>query len=205
MNTNHSDIKSILFSYAAQELDHKKRTLVEHHLKTCADCRAELMIIRTLADQPVPDPGKAFWDQMPDKIYRLVQQQHTQKKSFTWSWFTERILLPRWILATATAGMLLIVSFLTFQAFQRESPDPLQPSFLSHGLTAVEIPYLTELDPQEISTINAWAGNEFATLAEADPLLFAMKDADIDDELEGLNPDEIEMLFATVIAWEEEG
>ena len=205
MFCNDKNIKDLLPAYLAQDLDAADRKTVEQHLAVCPDCAEELALLRTFADETVPDPGEAFWNAMPDRIYRVVQQEKMNKRHFNPFWFFDRLTRPRWVMAAATSCVLLAVSFFAFHTLQQEpdtiaSQGDLYPEEMMRGSIN-----MAALDQNEITTIDAWAGHELASIAqEAGPLMINGRDMNLYEELAVLDSDEVERLSHMITELEEE-
>jgi anti-sigma factor RsiW len=96
---NDKTIKELLPAYLNQALDQAENLMIKSHLASCDECRTELSLLRLMAEEPVPDPGEAFWAAMPDRVYQAVRKRQTNKKTFDLAWFLDRMALPRWIWA----------------------------------------------------------------------------------------------------------
>jgi anti-sigma factor RsiW len=206
MTCVNKNIKELLPVYLSRELDPEKRPTVENHLADCSDCTAELLLLRSLADESVPDPGVAFWNEMPGRIYRAAQQERAKKKRVDFSWLVDRFILPRWVFAAATAGVVLVTSLFLFHALQRE-PDSIvsQGDLYSDEIITPGSMNIAALNQDEMLTMDAWAVNELASIAqEAEPVMTSGRDMNLYEELAVLNTGEIESLSHMINEWEEE-
>ena len=75
MLCKNNTIKEMLPEYVADALEEEDMARVREHLIACSDCAQEAALLRMMADEPVPDPGEAFWAEMPGRVYRAVQQK----------------------------------------------------------------------------------------------------------------------------------
>jgi hypothetical protein len=202
---NDKTIKELLPAYGEQALDQTENLLVENHLASCDECRSELSLLRLMAEEAVPDPGEAFWAAMPDRIYQAVQKRQPKKKIFDISWLLSRVALPRWIWASATVGTILIISWLIFTPVQNKSEMLPSPGGEYTGETvAAGSVSVADLDQDELSTIDSWAGGELGSIAqEAEPVLGTGRDADIYEAFEDLNAREVERLSTMLVQLEE--
>ena len=112
------------------ELDKTQQQALARHLETCANCRAELKALKhlreSLARQPVPYPGAAFWESFPDQVWQAHQSQQTAtthrdrgnglQRLRAW---LQLVLTPRFSVVAATA-FTLVVGLTLF--FNFESP-----------------------------------------------------------------------------------
>lgn len=189
-------ITELLPAYNEQGLDQTDALRIKKHLESCEDCRVELSVLRMLAEEAVPDPGVAFWAAMPGRVYRSVQEQKTRKKSFGFAWFVDRMTLPRWVGATATVGIVLLIAWFISIPVQNK-PEVTQSNgyeFTDETETAGSLS-VAELDDDELSTIDTWAGTELASIAnEAEQVVWNNGETDIDDEIGVLNAQDVERL-----------
>ncbi len=194
---NDRTIKELLPAYREQALDQSEKLKVADHLASCGDCRTELSFLRMMAEETVPDPGEAFWAAMPDRVAQAVQQRQTKKKAFDLSRLLDRMVFPRWTWAAATMGMVLIISWFVISPFHKgtEISPKSQGNEFADETTAAGSLSVSDLDHDELGTIDTWAGSELASIAqEAEPVLGNRRNTDIHEELEELNVSEIEQL-----------
>jgi hypothetical protein len=102
------------------------RSQVEKHLETCADCRLEIKLLRTLTAEPVPDPGEAFWAAMPERIYRNVQKMQEKKRLIDISSLWNRMLFRDGHGASRLSGLVLMVTLLIVKPSPKEIPESRQ-------------------------------------------------------------------------------
>jgi anti-sigma factor RsiW len=198
---NDKIIKELLPAYGEQALDRTEVLMIESHLASCDDCRSELSLLRMMAEETVPDPGEAFWAAMPDRVYQTVQKHQTKRKTFDLAWLLDRTAFPRWTWAAATLGIVLIVAWFIVTPPQKktEIPQPQGDEFADATSAAGSVS-VADLDLDELSTIDSWAGSELASIArEAEPVLVYGRDVDIYEEIEDLNAGEVERL-STMLA-----
>lgn len=208
MNTcTDKDIKELLPVYLEQGLDGPERIRVETHLNRCEDCRAELSLLRMMAESTVPDPGAVFWSTMPERVFRAVQMDKAKKWPFDVSWLVDRLSLPRWVFGTAAVGIVLIVSWLAVHSLQHGSEMRVSQGYeLSDGPVVADEVTINELDDDQLDTVASWAGNELSSFArEASPVMASISETDIAEELAELNAKEAERLSAMLDQWKEEG
>ena len=204
---NDKTIKELLPAYREQALDRTENLLIENHLAVCDECRTELSLLRLMAEETVPDPGEAFWAAMPDRIYQAVQKHQPKKKIFDLSRLLDRMALPRWTWAAAAVGTVLIISWLIITPLQKKSEMLQSPGNEYAGETAAAGSVsIADLDQDELSTIDSWAGSELGSIAEeAEPVLGTGRDADIYEAFEDLNAREVEQLSTMLVQLVEEG
>jgi len=191
-------IKESLPAYREQALDRTENLLIESHLASCDECRTELSLLRLMAEETVPDPGEAFWAAMPDRIYQAVQNSQPKEKSFNLSWLVDRITLPRWTWAAAAVGTVLIISWLIATPLQKKT-DMQQSQGVEFADETMDTDtgsvIISDLDHDELSTIDSWAGSELSSIVqEAEPVLVYGRDVNIYEEIEDLNTREVEQL-----------
>jgi anti-sigma factor RsiW len=204
------NIKELLPGYLSRELDPEKNRSVENHLAGCSDCATELMLLRSLADEIVPDPGEAFWDSMPDRVYQAVQLEKAVKRHFDLSWFTGLTTMPRWVFASATAGAVLIISCMTVLSLwtvQHDRAAAPAPEYLfSGGTLADDSVAVAELTADQAAAVNVWAAHELTSIGEeVAPIVAASTDTDISDDIADLNINEAEHFSDMLKQWKQEG
>ncbi|MCK9418537.1 MAG: zf-HC2 domain-containing protein [Nitrospirae bacterium] len=204
---NDETIKELLPAYREQVLDPLEKLTVVSHLASCDDCRTELALLSMMAEETVPDPGEAFWAAMPDRVSQAVQKSQTKRKTFDLSWLLSRMTLPRWTWAAATMGTVLIISWFFVMPLQNRMEMPQsQGNEFADETAATGSVSVADLDNNELSTIDSWAGSELASIAqEAEPVLGNGRDVDIYEELEALNAGEIKRLSKMLEQVRQEG
>ncbi len=193
-------IKELLPAYREQALDRTEMLMIENHLASCEDCRNELSLLRMMGEEAVPDPGEAFWAAMPGRVYRDVQTQQSEQKTFDLARLLDRIALPRWAWAAAAVTTVLLLSWLIIRPGQKEPemPPAQEFEFAEEGMPAEQV-NVGELDRDELATIDAWAGTELASIAhETEQVLGNGQDSDMYDELPELNKRESEQLMQKI-------
>jgi len=208
-------IKDLLPSYQLQVLDHAEEDRIRRHLEQCEDCRTELSLLRMMSEEPVPDPGEAFWASMPGRVYRQVEESRNEKKGILdLSWLWGRFILPRWVWAAATVGVVLVISWIAFRSPQK-APEP----SLSQGNefadeillatspdTEPDTIRLSELDRQDLDMVDSWAGNELTSIArDVDLSVVLSPEAEIGEEFADLNAGEMDRLSTMLSQDKEEG
>ena len=193
-------IKELLPVYREQALDRTEMLMIENHLASCEDCRNELSLLRLMGEEAVPDPGEAFWAAMPGRVYRDVQTQQSEQKTFDLARLLDRIALPRWAWATASVTTVLLLSWLIIRPGQKEPEMPPAQEFeFAEEVMPAEQVNVGELDRDELATIDTWAGSELASIAhETEQVLGNGQDSDVYDELPELNKRESEQLMQKI-------
>jgi hypothetical protein len=190
---NNKDIQELLPAYLEQGVDPTERLRVDQHLEVCADCRAEIALLRMMTEEPVPDPGEDFWSSLPDTIYREVgRQQPRGKRRFTLpelSWTH----IPGWTWATAVVCVVALASWFMLRPAAVDV-YPIAQTADETGLS-LDPENMEQLSPAEIDAATQWAQNQLASIG---PVLESeapvARDNDLFDELLGLNGQELEML-----------
>ena len=149
-----------------------------------------------MAEETAPDPGGAFWATMPDRVYQSVQKCQSNKKNFGLARLFDRMDIPLWTGAAATVATVLIVSWFIVTPLQNKTEMPQTQGYEFAGETAASGSVsVSDLDNDELSTIDSWAGSELASIAqEAETVFGNGRDIDIYEALEALNASEINQL-----------
>ena len=199
MKCNNKYIKEMLPAYLEEGLEPDEKLRMKSHLKACEDCRAELALLRMMAEEPVPDPGGAFWQTMPERVFRSVQQEKKRGKRSILSALPGRPFLRRWAWATAAVGLAAVVSWLLV----RPAPigDIARPDLPENGISFEDIVPLEPvsvagLSSTELNAATQWAQNELAPMSEA-----VAQDApgntpkDVYEDLMELSPEELDRVY----------
>ncbi len=204
-------IKELLPAYAEDALDGLEKQQVETHVASCDDCRRELSLLLTLAAEPVPDPGEAFWAQMPARVEREVRAQQSAGKRFDFSRLLNSLILPRWAWATAGLAAVLLLVWVAIGPFTRGEAPPLHEVY-DAGYASVHDPVLThpstemsDLSEPQLDTVNAWARQELTMMASESEAVMPNADRDVYEELSDLNGPEIDKLSSILNDYSEEG
>jgi len=198
MQCSRNDIKDLLPAYVEQVLDQEDTRLVEDHISSCLDCRAETDVLRMMAEEIVPDPGPAFWASLPDRVYRQVQEESKRpaRTDFGLNRFLDLLTLPRWAFVAATLCVVLALSWYVARPFQQDKEAILSQGYdLSDTVISFGSVNMVELGRDEITVIDSWAAEEITVIAQEvaqyDPNSHG---ADIAEELAELNQHEIDRL-----------
>ncbi len=198
MTCKNKDIKELLPAYLEQGLDQDAHGRVEKHLETCEDCRAELSLLRMMTEEPVPDPGEAFWRTMPERAFRAVQEEKKEGKRSMLAALWNRPILPRRAWATAVVGLAAVVSWLLVRPASMDIGGPVLPAngTAFEDVVPAEPLNVTELSSTELDAATTWAQNEFAPIGDA-----VSQDApenmpnDIYEDLMELSPQELDRVY----------
>ncbi len=211
MTCKNINIKELLPAYREQGLDQHDRDRVREHLEACEDCRTELSLLRMMAEEAVPDPGDAFWAEMPDRVFRAVQREKAKQRRFNLSWFAERFILPRWAMAAAVVALVLTASLLAVRSLQK-GPEVITAQRGGGSVDEVLAAdsggtvSLNDLDGNQLETVSDWASKELASIGEeTGPVMVNSPDTDIYEELANLDTKEAERLSTMLDQWEQEG
>ncbi len=204
---NDKNIKELIPAFREQRLDKLEQDRVREHLESCGDCRADLALLRLMSEEPVPDPGEGYWAEMPGRVFRAVQMQKAQKWHFKLSWLTDRLILPRWVIAASAVGLALIIFWFGVQTPQREpAPTVSQGHEPTAEIMVTDQVPLGDLDNDQLDTVAVWVGSELVSIAhEAAPVMANTADTDIYVEITELNAKEAERLSHMLDQWEQEG
>lgn len=210
MLCRNNDIKDLLPAYAADALKEDDIARVREHLLACADCAQEAALLRMMADEAVPDPGEAFWAEMPGRVYRAVRQEEKRRPRLNFHELLQRLALPRWAWAAAAVVVVFAVSWLTMHETPRETvvPEEYAAEDVSHNDPVLRHTSVTiaELTPPELDAVDAWAATELSALAREDGENAAnIFDTDPNEELAELNAHEVDRLSTMLQELEEEG
>ncbi len=206
---NDTSIKELLPAYLRQELAQPERDRVMKHLESCESCRAEISLLRMMAEEIVPDPGEAFWTEMPDRVFRAVQQHKARKWRLNLSWLAEWFILPRWAVAATAVGIVLMVVLLSTRSPQKALDVPVQEDEFAAEVPAVDpadTVHIRNLDRNQLDTVSTWANKELDSIAEeAVPAMVNNSEPDIYEELANLDTKEAERLSTMLDQWGQEG
>ena len=197
---NDKSIKELLPAYREQALGRTENLMIENHLASCEDCRIELSHLRMMAEEAVPDPGEAFWEAMPDRVYQAVQKQKAERKTFDLAGLLDWMALPRWTWTAASVTIVLLLSWLVIRPVQK-GPEmaPTQNIEFVEEIIPSESMNINELDNKELGTIERWAGAELASIAgESEQVLGNSQDNDVYEELVELNAQQAERLMKLI-------
>jgi hypothetical protein len=207
------EIKELLPAYVSDELDQDSGDRIERHLASCEDCRQELGLLAMMSEEGVPDPGEAFWTQLPGKVEREVRAGKNQPKLPGLSRLLDRLLLPRWTWTAASLAVVLLVAWLMVEPFRHEGEMPALHDVYDIGYGSLHDPVLThpstnmaDLSEPQLATVDSWAGQELTTIAfEAESIAPNAPDREEYEELAELNGHEIERLSTMLDDYYEEG
>jgi anti-sigma factor RsiW len=163
MSCRRNDIKSLLPAYLTDQLDQSERKTVDAHCAACDDCAGELHLIRILAAEPVPDPGEAFWEALPNRVYRDVQRREADRPTRSSTFFASLFLHRR--AAAAAVAVMVITGSLFLLPLARKGPpaDRGGDTLLSEG-PAADADVLSGLGQEDIAKLESWASEELVAL-----------------------------------------
>jgi hypothetical protein len=121
----HQEIKELIPLLVYDELDQDERFLLEQHLETCEECRAESAELKqalSLAGKPLEVDDRTLAEVRRELRLRLAMAREASRASWLSGWQWSR-LVPR--LQTAVAGVVCLVIGLTAGYFvYRGQPTP---------------------------------------------------------------------------------
>lgn len=205
MCTN-KNIQELLPAYLEKALDQDERARVEQHLSACGECRSEIALIRALAEEPVPDPGEAFWAAMPGRIERAVRAGEERGRS--WWRSSVPLSLPRWAWATAVVLLMAALSLPLVRPVPVRSARIAAPDRAAYQTapTAADVLELADLSEDEVDAIDLWASEELALLQnDVIDTFRSGAEASLNDRLRELNAEELEELSRMLDDQNEEG
>jgi hypothetical protein len=166
-----------------------------------------MALIRMMHEETVPDPGEAYWGTMPDRVFKAVMAQKARKRSVDLSWLIDRLTLPRWAIASATIGMVLLVAWFAIQPLPEGPQSPASTGYdLSYEIMTEDGAPAAALNHDELNTVTAWAGHELASIGrEAEAVFINHTGTDMYEELAELNSREAEHLSTMLDQYEQEG
>ena len=192
-----------LVDHADGVLDAGRRQPLERHLARCADCRADLEVLRTLPTalqtSSVPDPGVAFWLQQREEIRRTIRNLPPPRPGWTIDWLRELLQLSPWRYPIA-ASLALLLALAVYRIAQ-QPPESVGAS-LAAQLAALDTDALLALGElaQAVTAADdvldykpAHREVEVAALAVAEivgphPLVHVPDESELDDaDLEGVD------------------
>lgn len=208
MTCKNKELQALLPAHLERSLDRESQSGVERHIAECEDCRAELALLRMMSEEPVHDPGEAFWAAMPGRIFREVQTRQQRKASRWLPFGSERFIVPRWAWAAAAVFLVSTVVFLLDRPAPLDSARTALPEngFSYADLLPAEPVDMAELNEVEIDSVDIWATEELALLREEIIDIFRTStDISIDDRLADLDSQELEQLSRMLDTQDEEG
>jgi hypothetical protein len=206
------DIKDLLPDYVNEKLDMHVKSRVENHLASCHDCRHEIALLTMMTEDTVPDPGDAFWAQLPGKIEREVRARKAVRK-LDLSRLLDHLVLPRWAWTAGALGALLLVTWFVIAPQKQGEEGPYLQEVYDAGYGSMHDPVLThpstnmsDLSDKQLATVESWAGQELSAMAfEAESITPGMSDREDYEELAELNGQQIEKLSSMLKDYDEEG
>jgi len=203
------EIRTALPALLEGSLEGSMRMQVEAHLASCADCAAELALLRELAAQPVPDPGEAFWAAMPGKVARELQQAGTAGRPGKLAEWLAGLALPRWGWATAVVLIAALAAWYVAAPQHGRMRDSLAKRGAAPQVRVVEDPAsLTGVRPRDLGQLSSWAHRELLSAQKdlEEPVLgSSMIDNGLDDDLVALDQKQLDELVRKLRAGGQEG
>jgi len=165
MTCTNTHIRELLPAFLEGSLDAGGTALVRGHLARCSDCSEELDLLGLMAGDQVPDPGEAFWASLPDRVYREIQLNRTEKETGRWwqiAWLSG--MPARGAIAFA---MIVLVAWALVRPGHRTLPETTEPI----GTVAIEDLYegpaaVADLGSSDIALLDNWVEREIAALRQ---------------------------------------
>jgi hypothetical protein len=155
---------------------------------------------------------EAFWEAMPGRVFRAVQEQQRKKKGWDLSWLRVS-LLPRWSWTAAALAVTLMFSWVLVISDIRdktEDASEYQETALHDPADAVATMNMADLSGSDLDTVNTWAGQQLTLIArEAQSVtpntsLLNLPD-DLYEDLADLNAHEMDRFSGMLKEYSEEG
>jgi len=167
MTCTNTHIRELLPAFLEGSLDAGGTALVRGHLARCSDCSEELDLLGLMAGDQVPDPGEAFWASLPDRVYREIQLNRTEKETGRWwqiAWLSG--MPARGAIAFA---MIVLVAWVLVRPAHRPLPEingrsgdlAIEELYEGEGPAAV-----ADLGASDIALLGNWVEREIAALRQ---------------------------------------
>jgi hypothetical protein len=208
MTCKNKEIQAMLPAHLERSLDQESQTGVERHVAVCEDCRTELALLRMMSEEPVPDPGEAFWTAMPGRIFREVEAQKQQKASPWLPFGRGTLIFSRWAWAAASVFLVAAVILLLDRPVPLDiARNALPENGSSYGdLLPADPVDMAELTDIEIDSVDLWATEELALMRDdASDTFRTSTDISLDDRLAELDSQELDQLSRMLNTQDEEG
>jgi hypothetical protein len=197
MACREKEIQELLPAFSGRSLDPTAMERVEGHLALCAECREELVVLRMLVDDVVPDPGGAFWATMPDRVFQQVQAEQARKRASGFGWQRLVPAVPRWAWASSATVLVAVIAWFSFHpaATIQQPVNDTEQVALDDANSDEQIE-VAELTSPELSAVTQWADNAYTPINEAvDEELTDRTEQDLSDELGNLSAPELDRLL----------
>jgi len=160
-----------------------------------------------MSEEPVPDPGEAFWAAMPGRIFREVEAQKQQNASPWLPFGRGTLIFPRWVWAAAAVFLVAAVVLLLDRPVPLDiARNALPENGSSYGDLPADPVDMAELTGIEIDSVDLWASEELALLRDdASDTFRASTDISLDDRLAELDSQELDQLSRMLDTQDEEG
>jgi hypothetical protein len=201
MKCERTDIRELLTERPDDPQARELSPEIELHLVTCAECRADAELLRMLQTEPVPDPGPAFWDALPNRIHRAVRaEQQAGKRKFPLAYLLGLLRSP--LVAAAVAASLVLVTASVVIMTTGNKPVISRVEGVPGTIItadADEAMPLSEMDQTDLDAVRTWTGAQYTAMGRE---FFApaalVSETDLNEELADLQGSEIDR-FAGII------
>jgi uncharacterized protein DUF3365/putative zinc finger protein len=193
------DAQAQLLDYAEGELDEALRATLREHLAACADCSRELQEIEgmrsALGRERVPDPGPAFWEKFPDRVWRAYRAElsaegrpgrGTNPVAQWWAALSPRLQFNLALLAVFALG-LGATGTIAYEVLHKNAREEvarnagliLEAALSMRGYTIGQIEPALHSDPEKFypQTVPAYAATEVMNQLRKKYSDFSYKDA----------------------------
>jgi anti-sigma factor RsiW len=195
MTCRQQDIRELLPAFIERSLAPGDAERVERHLALCADCTEELALLRMMAEEPVPDPGEAYWSTLPERVHRRFREEQSRNR-FSIPWRT-LFALPRMTWMSSAALLVAVIVWVSLHPVTK-SGDMLDESdqlSLSESLVDGRVE-VAELTDHEMTAVTQWAENAYEPIHEAiDEQHLERTDSDLAEELRNLSSEQLDRLL----------
>jgi hypothetical protein len=100
MTCKNKKVREILPEYMASRLSPERTQMIREHLGMCDECRQDLIIMESLAEETVPEPPMGFWNSLPGRVTSSIKDLDQKPHRFT---------IPAWAGGFAVAVLLILL------------------------------------------------------------------------------------------------
>jgi len=203
------EIRTALPALLEGSLENGARVQAEKHVASCADCAAELALLRELAAEPVPGPGEAYWATPPGKHARDLQEAGAPGRPGKFADWLAGLAPPRWGWATAVVLVAALAAWYAMAPQHGRMRDILAKRGAAQQVRVVEDPAsLSGVHPPDVGELSSWAHRELLSAQKdlEEPVLgSSVIDNGLDDDLVALDQKQLDELVRKLRAGGQEG